>query len=754
MNRMIKQINQLQFSTDSSLRTVQQAMVPAPFDLGAERRHTYSYSGYTYPIRVHNRLVFYCKNIPFRSLGKRKNNLIFIDTMINLIKRREIYPFLVFINNKFVKWSNISIVHDLRYSYLIIDNIDTENFESIHSIYLPFSVAYNEKGIRYGLDKDIFVFDDEGKLDQFGNTVISYSAKNFLYKTDGIAGGIKNIEINDLDPVYKMSDFNVLAFRDGLFRPDADIRMEAFNMFTVDEGEYIEGSVDTYKVFYYKRTEKSVDNIYRFENVDILKDIIRKRNSGITPPKWFELLETPFDFSFTKDKEYQMNVEEGISYIMNYNPLLMTDMFKGLGDIETRSFTGLEFIKLAVDGSVKLPRTLDGRMFDNYVMVFVDGLLYKHYDAVKHKGKYVTIPITDIESDSIVEILYFKNIDNRRYTINLSKSDTIPDITDPTLNLDKIQLFYKVPFDPYYELEVKDEIQYLVPFTILNRNKFRLSLSYYYEKDLVMACDNQFRYRSFNIKEESLYIDLPEDFWYCKNEKAFMCFINQTRLNGDEFRITIPKNTRPFDDIRLYTTVPMEPGDKVELFYIGTEVEDILLLPKMPINGDIVIDKSKLAYGLSKDIYLVFVNGYKIPPEHIIDVDSNHIKITHNYDTVKNVSVVKYINDEEILTSYLQAGNAIWDQIIEAIPEVLRNKLLNATTQMTDKYERFDGREMYTLKAILLEIIREYWQVRRYSDGTPFVYDYDTSVFEEKGGVYVLDAMDANNEERIITDKK
>lgn len=751
MNNMIKQINQLQFSTDSSLRAVQQAMVPAPFDLGAERRHKYSYSGYTYPIRTHNRLVFYCKNIPYRSLGKRKNNLIFIDTMINLIKRREVYPFLVFINNKFVKWSNISIVHDLRYSYLIIDNIDTESYESIHAIYLPFTVAYNEKGIRYGLQNDIFVFNDEGKLDLFGNTVISYSAKNFLYKSNNVTGGIKNVEINDLDPEYKMTDFNVLAFKDGCFYPDADIRMEAFNMFTIDNGESEDGIVDTYKVFYYKRTEKSVDNIYRFENRDILKEIIRKRSNNIAPPEWFELLETPFDFSFTKDKEYKMNVEEGISYIMNYNPLLMTDMFKGLGDIETRSFTGREFILLATEGSVKLPRTLDGRMFDNYVMVFVDGLLYKHYDAVKHDGKYVSIPITGITNESIVEIMYFKNIDNRQYTINLDKLDTAPDITDPTLNIDKIQLFYKVPFDPYYETEIKDEIQYMVPFTILNGNKFRLSLSYYYGKDLVMASDNQFRYRSFNITEDTLYIDLPEDFWYCKNEKAFMCFVNQTRLTADEFRITIPKNTRPFDDIRLYTTVPLQAGDKVELFYIGTQVEDILLLPQMTINGDIVIDKSKLAYGLSKDLYLVFVNGYKIPPEHIIDVGSNRIKITHNYDTIQNVSIVKYIDDEDILTSYLQASDSIWDQILAAIPEVLRNQLLNATKQMTDNYERFAGRELYPLKAVVLEIIREFWQVRRYTDGDPFVYDYDTSVFEEKAGIYVITANDANDEQRIIT---
>lgn len=746
MNNMIKQINQLQFSTDSSLRAVQQAMVPVPFNLGAERRHKYSYSGYEYPIRIHNRLVFYCSNLPFRSLGKRKNNLIFIDTMINLIKRREIYPFLLFINGKFIKWSSISIVHDLRYSYLIVDNVDTESFETIHSVYLPFSVAYNEKGIRYGTENDIFVFDDEGKLDPLGSTVISYTAKNFFYQEGMISlEGSNIVEIDGLDPAYKMNDFNVIGFKDGLFNPNPNVNMEAFNIFTIDPG-------NSYKVFYYKRTEKSVDNIYRFENNETLKQYVRERNMGINPPAWFELLETPFDFSFTKDKEYKMNVEEGISYIMNYNPLLMNDMFKGLGDIEVREFSGKTFRELDRDlaGVVLLPRTLDGRMFDNYVMVFVDGKLYKHYDAVKHDEKYVRIPTTGIEIKSTVEIVYFKNIDNRRYNINLSKLDKEPDITDPTLNIDKIQLFYKVPFDPYYELDVKEEVQYLVPFTIKNGNKFKLSLSYYYGKDLVMACDNQFRYRSFNIEDEPLYITLPEEFWYCKNEKSFVCFVNQTRLNANEFRLTIPKNTRPFDELRLYPTVPLKPGDKVELFYIGTNIEDIQLLPEMSINGDIILDKSKLAYALSKDVYMIFVNGFKIPSSHIVDIDSKHVKVIHNYDTVENVSVVKYIDDEDIIASYLQASDSIWDQIIDAVPEVLRNEMLNATKQMTNDYVRLDGREQYTLKAILLEIIREFWQTRGFVNGDPFVYDYDTSVFEQKEGVYVLTAMDANDKKRII----
>ena len=70
---------------------------------------------------------------------------------------------------------------------------------------------------------------------------------------------------------------------------------------------------------------------------------------------------------------------------------------------------------------------------------------------------------------------------------------------------------------------------------------------------------------------------------------------------------------------------------------------------------------------------------------------------------------------------------------------------------MTDNYERFAGRELYPLKAVVLEIIREFWQVRRYTDGDPFVYDYDTSVFEEKAGIYVITANDANDEQRIIT---
>lgn len=753
--RMIDQINQLQFSTASSLKIVQEARVPKLFDLGAERRMMYSYNGYTYPIRTANRLVFYCRNIPYRNLNKRKNNLVFIDTMINLVKRNEIEPFLVFINGAFVKWSNISIIHDFKYSYLVIDNINTTTYKSIHAIYLPFSVAYNEQGMKYGPPYDIFTFNDKGLLDPIGNINIAHTAKNFYYKTDRSYTGFLNVEIDNIEPEYKMSDLNIITFRDGRLYSDSEVKMDAFNIFSIDNGGYLEGSYVDYKVFYYKTSNKSNDNIYRFKDNDVLKNIIKKRARGIKPPGWFELLEKPFNFKFANDKTYEMNIEEGISYIMNYNPLLMTDMFKGAGDIESRQWYGKDFKALATNGIIMLPRTLDQRMFDNYVMMFVNGLLYEYHLDISYENKYVSIPIQGIQDDDIVELLYFKNIDNRRIIMNMDKEDRSANITDPTIILDNAELFYRIPFNPDYDLDEAEEIEYNIPFVILTTEegkRLKPSLSFYYDKDLVLGFKNQFRYRRFNItKEDTLYIDLPEDFWYCKEEHSFMCFVNRTRLGFDEFKITIPKSTRPFDDIRLYTVVPLQPGDTIDLFYVGTYMEEIVNLPKMNVTGDVIIDKSKIAYGLSKDLYMVFLNGFKVPPQNMIDVGTSFLKITNNYDTVKNLSIVKYIQDDDIINSYIQSNDSLWDNIINMIPKVVIEELFDTEDKIfVDTYERFDGRSLYSLKTILLEIIQEYWLIRRYSTGEPFVYDYDTSVFENVEGTWILDALDANNEERII----
>ena len=80
-------------------------------------------------------------NIPY--IDKRKPRSLMIEPMATLVANQEVQPFLIFIDGKVVKWSNMTIVRDWEFSYIIL-NDTPENNDRIDSILLPCVVRYGE----------------------------------------------------------------------------------------------------------------------------------------------------------------------------------------------------------------------------------------------------------------------------------------------------------------------------------------------------------------------------------------------------------------------------------------------------------------------------------------------------------------------------------------------------------------------------------------------------------------------------------
>ena len=82
-----------------------------------------------------------CNNIPY--IKKRKSRSLFIEPMARLVADEEVQPFLIFIDGKVVKWSDMIIVRDWQYSYIILSNTP-ENHNRIDSILFPCVIRYGE----------------------------------------------------------------------------------------------------------------------------------------------------------------------------------------------------------------------------------------------------------------------------------------------------------------------------------------------------------------------------------------------------------------------------------------------------------------------------------------------------------------------------------------------------------------------------------------------------------------------------------
>lgn len=310
-----------------------------------------------------------------------------------------------------------------------------------------------------------------------------------------------------------------------------------------------------------------------------------------------------------------------------------------------------------------------------------------------------------------------------------------------------------------------------------------------------------------------------------------MVFINGRKLSQDEFNITILKNTRPFDDLFIYTAKALHPGDKFDVFYVPYPIEGMYMyksvdeydvkvtteenvltydipipydsflddggvfvltsgnrniniddlsyeinygdrtvefvestiLPETLVfkmkyahpkgfkeSGYIYMNKDKLPVPFCKELYMVFVNGKKVPNDYIYNISSDCIRVTVDIESTYDVSVMMY---RDIITDLVGLMNTITsslDQLVNSIDEDELNKLNGTFTLMTDSEDHFviDAQKI----SIINEIVRDFWMRPEINEGVPFLYDYDTDAFVSKDGGdnWVIPAMDATQFINII----
>ncbi|MGL5749439.1 MAG: hypothetical protein ACRCXT_02840, partial [Paraclostridium sp.] len=132
-------VEDLKHYTHTSISNIQQSKIPVKYDLNLQRSYNVRLHGIVYPTMTDIYLT-YTADIPYTINQKRHT---FDGTMDELYRSGEVQPFLLFINRRFIKWSDIHIVKDHNYSYIVIKNID-ENIYATSCILLPCNIAYKE----------------------------------------------------------------------------------------------------------------------------------------------------------------------------------------------------------------------------------------------------------------------------------------------------------------------------------------------------------------------------------------------------------------------------------------------------------------------------------------------------------------------------------------------------------------------------------------------------------------------------------
>lgn len=762
--RVIATVESLIHNTTGRIKDVQSNLIPY-YNKGLIK-HVNEYRMFNVPYMAETayQTIILVGDLKYTNTATpQKYRGVYKVNMMDVIKDNLIHPFLLFINGKFIKWSDIEIVNDVNYSYLIANNVYYATVEKIDIIQIPFNIFYSEDGTVKPNTEIMFQFKD-GVLSDIGDIIISYNKdinNTKMVKFDALEGNVLGVDVLDgVEDKVKLFPENFILFKDGLLYSDADILIDPMNVISIDNGQS-EGSIEGL-VFYDTKSNMPKNNVYQFHNNEYISNLFKQvQQSGEDAPYYVTKLREDFDFDFDIHKSYEQNIADGIKYIYEYNPQLLYPAHKS--PIIIKDWTGKQVKELLDENGNLTMLRCKYNNHETYIIPFLNGELYKYHHLITYTLSTFTLSFPEeLDDEDLLEIIYFRNVDNHTIFGHVTKEDPLVSL-DGYIERNDLLVYADRHHDMKFPtIGTNSRLAYRIDY---NWDKETKAMSfeddYYYQTELAFVSKNRFIYIGYHLNQECFKFQLGDEFKYCDNQKQFMVFINGRHIAQDEFNITILKNTRPFDDLYIYTAKVLKPGDKLDVFYVPYPLksvyvdnpDDTYVNPEgdsgLKESGYIYIDKDKLPAPFCKELYMVFVNGKKVANDQLYNINSNTIRITTDIQSTYNVSVMLYRDTITDLISLLHIKSSM-DKLVNSIDETELNNL-NGTFSTIENVE-----DKFTIDAqkisIINEIVRDFWMRPGINEGTPFLYDYDTEAFIEKDadGNWIIPAMDATQFINIV----
>jgi hypothetical protein len=709
--KFIDKIEDLRHNTYSRITSLQKELCPMIKKIYLHYQFEYWYDGYKYNLWEEDTHVYACNELPY-CYDNGLRNTVFIDTLDNLVKEDVVWPFIMFINGQAIKWSDITVIHDYDYTYLKIGNYGPN--ESFYTDIVVFPIP--SKKIRYGEDSDIligvdnpkgFYFNEDGNRVEdpdFDNIVMRLEIldDNIYYKEVNIFNLENNLTFEDLPDGYIPTLDNILCWdSNGLFVSSGatdnfkDWYNSAYNTFKVNKSSTTPFTAK-YAILLYN-TKHSKSQAYLYSKEDLNKTAIKTliRNTEFGSEDWEDIIDpviAKFDFDHSRELDYDTNLNNSIKYVTNYDFRLWKDSFTEDIPIQSYTYTGREFKQLADNkGYVHYSRKHSDNIQD-VAMMFVNSKLYEYSIDISYTTNTINLPIFGITDDDHIEIVLFNKCNNLILDIVVPDKDTSVYI-HPSYELEDSYIMSEECPDAYYSVPDSEEgrKQYIVDLTYekVSEGYYKITFDndYYYGKELKIVPKRQFRYYRYKQKDNQYRVILPTQFNYCHDPNRYLIFINGIKIDRTEYTITIMNKNRPFEKLVLYLSTILDAGDYVDIFYIPEVLEEKYHKSEMMMGGYINLNETNnypKTYPLSKYTTFVFVNGKKVNPLDIKDIDMNRMLINVDkylrdkdgniiydgegnpkkspfyIDSIYNVSYLTYLEGDKYISGYLQG---LYDQV-------------------------------------------------------------------------------------------
>lgn len=810
MNPIIQTVNRYKAKSADPIRDQQVAYIPRLQDDQIDYTVShYNIGGKRIPVNITNQLFIKLRYLKFRSISIQK----FLKyrsgefNMQKLVDDKIIIPFMLFINGRFVPWEYMTIAIDGDNYYISVDGssngqlaVMCKGCDFIQIVTLPeYSTCVTEYENPLNA---MFVFDESGKYDidnpkYYIVSSTGYYSMGFNYwHTEQNVDAFKLLNQTDI----KLSEANIMLFINGLFSsgirtktprgidaeyitedgreiPHVDITYSPNYMYqnpevrldstllTINNGKNENNDVYDFGLFVNPDYTETIDNISKVD-VDQLSTIISEYNHTDTVPNYLTNLRVPFEMKMDRKKYYAENLADALKTISQYDSGLFNSIFSNTSNlvIEEHNY---EWIQAHLKGGAIILPISYGDNTSEYVVVLVNGRLYDYSHMIRYYTSKVIIPIQNISPEDTVEFLRFKNINNMEKKVIVNSNDGYINYSEDYIN-ENIAFFSTEYNGAAYEYPEGGSQHFEVAYT-LQKNQYgmtRVVLNdpYYYGKELTMTYKNRFKWETFIIEglgdKNECVINLGDKFKYCNQYNRYIVFLNNTRLSSDHYRLVLPvRPTTPFSEFKIYLTIPVSDGDRLDILYTSALFQDIIVKDTIDTSGDIMIDKSILDYGLSTDLYMIWINGKKIAQSNISNIDTTHIRVTSDEQSTHSLCITKFIPSIEEIDKVFDVNSALWDTITSTMTVDEINKLLGIKTNtITDtEANRYSGAA--DIRSVMNELIRDEFIANPSIDiSGPFVYDYidiDSTIVTgyDSGNNAMLDTNDANHDDNLIIDR-
>lgn len=701
------------------------------------------YGKYWWIIDVRSEVTYY------RQMRKRKVGYINHASYLELVNKQWIEPILVFVNDKFVKWSDIYLYDDKRCTYLLMNLEDIlgddgvpEKYDILH---LPFFVTYTEDNVIHEDKQLIFTFDKSGHFDFGGHTRIymDHTDRIWYHEGQSALGGLWRYDLDLPDECHVYPD-NVIVFKNGLLYRDAEVTIDNYNAMVIDGGDEVGVDVISYKVFRDMTTTLEARNIDSIPNHDYLKHL--EYNDKLL--EMFEILNTEFDFEFDPELTYDENMERFMSYALRYNYRYFIDSIE-FKHTKIVSYTMSELWSMVDnEGYILIPYPSSFRS-SCFPLVFIDGYMSNRF-IKKYNKNDCLFKLSEIDPNSrFMEVIFFRSYWDRpclpfSYTDHTTPSYFFSDVTE-------IDIFSKYHPDKCFEMDDESLCFYTVDRSKYKYegNKLTFADDDFANQDLIIAPRHRVIYDRFVFKTNNYRIVLGTRFNYANREELYTVFINGKKLNSALYRVIVPSPVRPFNNRSIYFLRMLKPGDTVEVLYSPMTLIDEVYVETLDHSSQDGTGVDALGYingpleypvPLSKHLQFYFINGRKVDPCNLKDISFNLIRISEDYKSIQDLCIVNFESETYDYISKLKLSKSLLDQVYEYFDKSETNILTNTYAYITQAELAEKGD--FTKEAIIHQIIKDYYV--HVNKGVPFRYTFDKDTYTEVDaeGNIILDVID------------